>query len=73
MSGKSSAGKGEGRVLSQADCLRIHNQRHASAGAPAEKETSGYAPAHASAIFAHPTPQFILNVDMTAFSLYVGQ
>lgn len=40
MSGKSGASKGEGRVLSQAECLRIHHQRHASA-APPEKETNG--------------------------------
>lgn len=37
MSGKSSASKGEARILSQADCLRIHNQRHAAASAPEEK------------------------------------
>ena len=37
MSGKPAAGKGVGRVLSQVECLRIHNQRHASAAGPDEK------------------------------------
>ena len=45
MSGKAGVSKGEGRVLSQAECLRIHNQRHATAAAPDEK-SNGCARGH---------------------------